>query len=116
MDKLKKTEIDFQREISSIINSKVKDPRVGFVTITGVKLSPDFHYMDVYFTLLDERRDLKLCLSGLNTSKGFIKKNIQERIRIKTMPEIKFIYDKSIENGLRISRIIEQLKKKEENI
>ena len=116
MDKLKKTEIDLQREISFIINSKVKDPRVGFVTITGVRLSPDFHYMDVYFTLLDENGNLKLCLKGLNTCKGFIKKNIQARIKIKTMPEIKFIYDKSIENGLRINQIIEDLKSKEKNI
>ncbi len=116
MDKLKKTEIDLQREISFIINSKVKDPRIGFVTITGIRLSPDFHYMDVYFTLLDEKGDIKSCLDGLNTCKGFIKKNIKTRIRIKTMPEIKFIYDKSIENGLRINTIIEDLKRKEKNI
>ena len=115
MDKLKKTEIDLQREVSFIINSKVKDPRVGFLTITGVRLSPDYHYMDVFFTLLDERRDLKLCLNGLNTCKGFIKRNIQTRIKLKTMPEIKFIYDKSIENGLRINKIIEELKSKEKN-
>ncbi len=116
MDKLKKTEADLQREISFIISSKVKDPRVNFVTITGVKLSPDFHYMDVYFTVLDEQNNLNLCLKGLNTCKGFIKKNIQSRIRIKNMPEIKFIYDKSIENGMRINQIIEDLKNKGKDI
>ena len=116
MDKLKKTEVDLQREISFIINSKVKDPRVGFVTITGVKLSSDYHYMDIYFTLLDEKEDLASCLKGLNACSGFIKKNIQARIKLKTMPKIKFIYDSSIENGLRINRIIEELKIKEKKI
>jgi len=115
MDKLKKTEIDLQREISFIISSKVNDPRIGFVTITGVKLSSDYHYMDVFFTMLGETQNVKSCITGLNTCKGFIKKNIQARIKIKTMPEIKFIYDTSIDNGIRINKIIEDLKKKEKS-
>jgi ribosome-binding factor A len=113
MDRNKKIEIDLIREISFILNSKVKDPRIGFVTLTYVKLSPDYHYMDIYFTVLNKEENLKACLEGLNKSKGFIKKNLLERIKLRTTPEIKFIYDESIEKGVRINEILEKIKLKE---
>ncbi len=113
MNKLKKTEIDLQREISFIIKSKVNDPRIGFITITYVKLSSDYRYMDAYFSLMDkEPENIKLCMIALESCKGFIKKNIKNRVKMKSIPEIRFIYDKSIDNGLRISSIIENLKLK----
>ncbi|MEI7615941.1 MAG: 30S ribosome-binding factor RbfA [Actinomycetota bacterium] len=113
MDKNKKIEIDLIREISFILNSKVKDPRIGFVTLTYVKLSADFHYMDVYFTVLNKEENLKTSLEGLNNCKGFIKKNILERIKMRNTPEIKFIYDETIEKGTRINEILEKIKSKE---
>ena len=113
MDRNKKIEIDLIREISFILNSKVKDPRIGFVTLTHVKLSADYHYMDIYFTVLNKEENLKSCLEGLNKSKGFIKKNLLERIQLRTVPEIKFIYDETIEKGTRISEILEKIKLKE---
>lgn len=113
MDRIKKIEIDLLREISFILNSKVKDPRIGFVTLTYVKLSPDYHYMDIYFTVLNKEENLKACMEGLNKSKGFIKKNLLERIKLRTTPEIKFIYDQSIEQGVRINEILEKIKLKE---
>jgi len=113
MNKLKKTEIDLQREISFIIKSKVNDPRIGFITITYVRLSSDYRYMDAYFSLMDkEPENIKLCMIALDGCKGFIKKNIKSRIKMKTIPEIRFVYDKSIDNGLRINSIIEGLKLK----
>jgi ribosome-binding factor A len=113
MDRNKKIEIDLIREISFILNSKVKDPRIGFVTLTYVKLSSDYHYMDVYFTVLDKEENLKSCLEGLNKCKGFIKKNLLERIKMRATPEIKFIYDETIEKGTRINEILEKIKLKE---
>jgi ribosome-binding factor A len=113
MNRTKKIEIDLLRETSFILNSKVKDPRVGFVTLTYVKLSPDYHYMDIYFTVLNKDENLKACMEGLNKCKGFIKKNLLERIKLRTTPEIKFIYDESLEKGLRITEILEKIKSKE---
>ncbi|MCX6347418.1 MAG: 30S ribosome-binding factor RbfA, partial [Actinobacteria bacterium] len=113
MDRNKKIEIDLIREISFILNSKVKDPRIGFVTLTYVKLSADYHYMDIYFTVLNKEENLKSCLEGLNKSKGFIKKNLLERIKLRTVPEIKFIYDETIEKGTKIIEILEKIKLKE---
>jgi len=110
MDKLKKIEIDLKREISFILNSKVKDPRIGFITITDIKLSNDFHYLDIFFSVMDKDENLKKSLEGLNNCKGFIKKNIQERIKLKNIPEIKFIYDDSLDKGIRIQQILESIK------
>jgi len=111
MNKARKLEIDLQREISFIINSKLKDPRIGFVTVTDVKLSPDYHYLDIFISIMGEERVKNDSMKGLNQCEGFMKKNLKERFRLRTIPEIKFIYDKSIEHGLKITSILENLKK-----
>ena len=109
LDRVKKTEIDLRREISFIINNKVKDPWIGFITITGTKLSPDFKWLDIYVSIMGSEDKIEKSLSGLENSRGFIKKNLQEKIKSKNMPNLRFIYDRSIENGLRISKILESL-------
>lgn len=111
MKRIRKLEIDLQREISFIINSKLKDPRIGFVTVTDVKLSPDYHYLDIFVSVMGEEREKNDSIKGLNQCEGFIKKNLKERFRLRTIPDIKFIYDKSIEHGLKITTILENLKK-----
>ena len=111
MNRARKLEIDLQREISFIINSKLKDPRIGFVTVTDVKLSPDYHYLDIFVSIMGEERVKNDSMKGLNRCEGFIKKNLKERFRLRTIPDIKFIYDNSIEHGLKITSILENLKK-----
>jgi len=111
MNKARKLEIDLQREVSFIINSKLKDPRIGFVTVTDVKLSPDYHYLDIFVSIMGEERVKNDSIKGLNQCEGFIKKNLKERFRLRIIPDIKFIYDKSIEQGLKITSILENLKK-----
>lgn len=111
MNRARKLEIDLQREISFIINSKLKDPRIGFVTVTDVKLSPDYHYLDIFVSIMGEERVKNDSMKGLNQCEGFIKKNLKERFRLRTIPDIKFIHDKSIEYGLKITSILENLKK-----
>ncbi|MBN1298980.1 MAG: 30S ribosome-binding factor RbfA [Actinobacteria bacterium] len=113
MDRLKKLEIDLQREISFIINSKIKDPRLGFITITGVRLSSDFHYLNIYISVMDDENKIEGSLDVLKKCEGFIKNNIKNRIKLRTMPDFKFIYDNSINKGMKISEIIEDLKKTE---
>jgi ribosome-binding factor A len=111
MDRNRKLEIDLKREISFIVNTKLKDPRIGFVTVTGVKLSPDYHYLDVFVSIMGEKKIIEDSIDGLNSCEGFIKKNLKERFRLRTIPEVKFIYDKSIDNGMRITQILDSLKK-----
>lgn len=110
MDKLKKIEADLKREIGFIINSKIKDPRVGFVTITGVKLSSDYHYLDVFFSVMGGEKNIDDSIAGLKNCDGFIKKNLKQRFRIRYIPELRFIFDNSVQTGIRISELLDDLK------
>ncbi len=111
MDRIRKAEIDLKREVSFIINAKAKDPRIGFVTVTGAKLSVDYKWLNVFVSIMGNEDDIKRSLEGLERSRGFIKKNLQERMKLRNMPNIRFLHDKSINNGIRISKILEKIKK-----
>ena len=111
MDRMKKMEVDLEREISFIINTKVKDPRIGFVTITDVELSSDYHWMNVFISIMGDDEKIRDSLQGLNKCRGFIKKNLKKRIKLRIIPDINFVYDRSIDRGLRITKIIETLNK-----
>ncbi len=111
MYKSRKLEIDLKREISFIINTKIKDPRIGFVTLTDVKLSVDYHYLDVFVSIMGSNEVIKNTMVILKQCDGFIKKNLKERIKLRIMPQIKFIYDKSIDNGIRVTELLEKINK-----
>ncbi|MDD3628236.1 MAG: 30S ribosome-binding factor RbfA [Candidatus Humimicrobiaceae bacterium] len=111
MDRIKKAEIDIKREISFIINTKVNDPRIGFVTVTGAELSVDFKWLDVFISIMGDEDEIKRSFEGLNSCKGFIKRNLQQRLKLRSVPSIKFLYDKSIDTGIRVSKILDDLEK-----
>lgn len=107
----RKVEIDLKREISFIINNKIKDPRIGFITITDTKLSPDFKWLDVFVSIMGEDEKTAVSLEVLKNCSGFIKRNLPRKLRLKNIPNIRFLYDKSIDEGMRISNILENLDK-----
>jgi len=111
MDRTKRMEIDLQREISFIVNTKVKDPRIGFATITGVELSHDYSRLNVFVSIMGEEKKVHDSIQGLNQCKGFIKRNLKERIKLRSMPKINFVYDNSVDKGIRITKILEKLDK-----
>jgi len=111
MDKIKRMEIDLQREISFIVNTKVKDPRIGFVTITSVELSHDYSWLNVFVSIMGEEKKIHDSMQGLNQCKGFVKRNLKERIKLRSMPKINFVYDNSVDRGIRITKILEKLDK-----
>lgn len=111
MDRTRKAEIDLKREISFIINTKAKDPRIGFITIIDTKLSSDFKWLDVFVSIMGEEDEINRSLEGLRNCCGFIKKNLQQRLKLKSIPDIRFLYDKSIDKGIKISKILETLDK-----
>ncbi len=111
MDRGKKTEIDLKRDISFIINNKVKDPRIGFITVTGARLTSDYKWLDVYVSILGDKEKMKESLAGLKNCRGFIKKNLQEKFKLKSIPDIKFVHDQSIDYGLKIAKILDNLNK-----
>ena len=96
------------KEISYILASEVKDNDIKFVTVTDVKVTNDLSFAKVYFTVLDdEKRDSTL--EALNSAKGFIRKELASRVDIRHIPELEFVFDKSIEYGKKIENIIDKI-------
>lgn len=99
-------------EISDIISRKVKDPRIGFVTITSVEVSKDLRIAKVYVSIYGDDESKKKTLAGLISAAGFVHSELRKRLRIKIIPEIIFKIDTSIEYSVYISKMIEDLKEK----
>jgi ribosome-binding factor A len=100
-----------RQEISRIVQNEIKDPRLGFLTITAVDLTRDLRYARVYFSVLGEDKDKKLALKGLKSAKGYIKGLLADRVKLKFMPELEFKIDESFEQTKRIFDILDKIKK-----
>ena len=79
-----------RQEVSRIVQNEMKDPRIGFITITKVELTKDLRYARVYFSVLGEEKEKKLALKGLNSASGYIKGLLADRIKLRFMPEVVF--------------------------
>ncbi len=97
-----------QQEISIILMEEVRDDDLKFVTITGCDTSSDYSYCKVYFTVLEDTKR-EAVLEALTGASPFIRSKLAERIDIRHTPELKFIYDTSIEYGEHIEKIIDQI-------
>lgn len=97
----------FVEEISKILHEEIKDKAVGFVTITDARITNDLSFAKIYITTLGENRDKTL--TALNKASGLIRKLLCDRVKIRKMPEIHFVYDESIEYGKKIEDIIERI-------
>lgn len=99
-----------QKELAVLIQREVKDPRLGMVTVSGVTVSRDFGYADVYVTLLgeDSPERVKENLKVLRQAGGFLRSQIARRIKLRHVPELRFHYDDSVVRGQRLSSLIEQ--------
>ena len=97
----------FVVEISKIIHSEIKDKDVGFITITDARVTNDLSFAKIYFTTLDNNREKSL--KDLKKASGYIRTSLCDKIKIRKMPEIQFVYDESIEYGKKIEDIIERI-------
>lgn len=100
-----------KQEIMDIVNNKVKDPRVGFLTITDVELTNDLSQAKVYLTVLGNDKEVDNTFKALQKATGFIKSELGSRMRLRIIPELTFEYDESIEYGNKIERMIQDLHK-----
>ncbi len=97
-----------QRKLAQIIPQEVKDPRLnGLVTISAVKVAADLGHAKVYFTVFDE--DKKLAATILNAAASYLRTALARSITLRTVPQLHFIYDESIEYGERLSRLIDEV-------
>ena len=102
------------RELAELIRSEVKDPRVGFVTLTDLEISPDYAHAQVYFTLMDGREHLDETLAGLRRAAPYLKRELRRRVRIHTTPELHFHFDASVEEGSRMDSLIARVIREDE--
>ncbi|MFE7061856.1 30S ribosome-binding factor RbfA [Sutcliffiella sp. NPDC057660] len=98
-----------KKELSDIIGRKIKDPRVGFVTVTDVQVTGDLQQAKVFISVLGDDEKRQDTLIGLAKAKGFIRSEIGRRIRLRKTPELFFEFDESMEYGNRINTLIHEL-------
>jgi ribosome-binding factor A len=103
-----------RRELAELIRLEVKDPRVGFITLTDVEITPDYAHAKVYFTSMTGEQGLDEILTGLRRASGFLRRELGRRVRIHTTPELHFHYDKSVEEGSRLSQLIDKVVREDE--
>ena len=97
-----------QRELAELVRLELRDPRVKLVTLTGVELSRDQSHAKVFFTTLGPPDDAAACTEGLSRAAGFLRAGLAHRLSTRTVPELHFEYDDSIERGVKLSRLIDE--------
>ena len=102
-----------REEIADIIIHKLKDPRIGFVTVTGVDITDDLKIAIAYISVLKEE-EKKSTLDILNAAASFIRSELAKRVRMKTIPSLEFRLDTSIEYGSRIDELLDEIRRKDE--
>ncbi len=97
-----------QRDLAELIRLELKDPRVDLVTITAVEVSADHSHARVFFTTLRGEEAVGPALEGLRSASGFLRSRLAKALHIRTVPELHFEYDESIQRGARLSRLIDE--------
>jgi ribosome-binding factor A len=99
-----------KREIGNIIHAELKDPRLGFITVTRVELTQDLRYAKVFFSVLGKEEEHKKTKEALDSALGFIRRLIAQRIKLRLVPEISFREDRSAEYSIRIQEALDEIK------
>ena len=102
------------RQVLSEAVLELKDPRIGFVTVTGVETSPDLRQARVYISVLGPERQRESTLQGLAAAHGVLQARVSRELRLKRTPQLTFAYDPSVERGVRMTKLIDELAPDEE--
>ena len=97
-----------QRELAELIRLELRDPRVRLVTLTAIELSRDQSHAKVFFTVLGSEAEASETLEGLQRAAGFLRSNLAHRLSTRSVPELHFEYDVSVERGARLTRLIDE--------
>jgi len=111
MGRVEKLDSLLLREISSIIQFDLNDPKVGFATVSEVRLSPDLAYAKVYVSFLGKNYKKRDGIEALRRSKGYIKSELAKRLRIRKIPDLNFVVDDSLDKAMHIEELIEDANK-----
>jgi len=107
-ERMRRVDEAMREVLSDAIAKDLQDPRVGFVTVTGVKTSPDLRHARVYVSVLGGEDARAASLEGLRSAHGFLQSRLSSTLRLKHTPTLTFDYDDSVDRGMRISELIDQ--------
>ena len=97
------------RELADLLQFEVKDPRVGMVTVTEVEVSGDMSHAKIYYSApLQDNKALDALQKGLERTAGFLRSQLSKRMLLRTVPQLHFVYDASIDSGMKMSRLIDE--------
>ncbi len=103
-----------QKEVSEMLLKSIKDPRIGFVTITRVAVSEDCRFAKVYFSVAGTPAEKESSVKGLDSAKGYVRKELGRRLQLRYTPEIVFQFDPSIEYAIHMEELIQSIKQGKE--
>jgi ribosome-binding factor A len=106
-DRMRRVDEAVRQVVSDAVAQDLKDPRVGFVTVTDVKTSPDLRHARVYVSVLGDRKVRDASLDGLRSAHGYLQRRVAE-LRLRNTPELEFILDQTTERAFRLERIIDR--------
>ncbi len=105
---------EFQRELGAVIARGLKDPRIiGFITVTGAKMSPDLKEIAVYVSIHGDDGVQKETLAGLRAAAGFLQREVSRSLKLRHTPHLRFVYDESVAEGDKIERLLKEIREKE---
>ena len=110
-DRLRRVDEAMREVLSDAVTKEIKDPRVGFVTVTAVDTASDLRHAKVYISVLGDDGVRQRSLDGLRSAHGFLQRRVAEELRIKHTPTLEFLYDDSLDRGLRIEALLQQEEK-----
>jgi len=105
---------EIKKEVSLIIQSELKDPRIGFITVVAVEITNDLQIAKIYISIMGTEENKAETITALNKAKGYIRSELGKRIRLRVTPEINFVIDNSIEYGNKIDKILDDIFKNNE--
>jgi ribosome-binding factor A len=97
------------REISTVIQNEIRDPRVGFITVSRVDVSADLAYADVYVSVMGGEKEQKDSMAGLISSSSYIRKYLAINLRARTVPKLKFVLDKNLDHSEKINELLKKI-------
>ena len=107
--------MEVQRELSELIRSGIKDPRIHPMTsVVAVEVTPDLKYCKAYVSVLGDEEAGKATIEGLKSAEGFVRRELARRVNLRNTPQIRFILDQSIEYGVHMSHLIDEVAKADE--
>jgi len=103
-----------QEVASMLLAGDIKDPKIGFVTITRVKMSPDMKHARIFFSVMGDEKTVKQSGYALNRARGYIRRVLAKKVQLKYVPEIIFELDDSLEHSMRIEELLQDIKEQDD--